>query len=73
MMAVLQQLLASSHAIAARLICVENNQAQPQQQQQQQQFGAPAGGLMAPWAGGGMGGQPLPEPQDANRQAAELE
>ena len=35
-MALLQQLLASNHAISARLTCVENNQAQPQQQQQQQ-------------------------------------
>ena len=25
---------------------------------------------MAPWAGGAMGGQPLPAPQDANLQAA---
>ena len=86
MLAVLQKLLASNHAIAARLTCLENNQAEPQQLQQQQQQhpqqqqplqhvaqppgGAIAGGLLAPWAGGAMGGQPLPAPQDANLQAA---
>ena len=33
MMAVLQQLLTSNRAITARLICLENNQAQPQEQE----------------------------------------
>jgi len=86
MMAVLQQLLASNHAIAARLTCLENSQAHPQQQEQQQQQqpqeiqppqqgaqppgGAIAGGLLAPWAGGAMGGQLLPASHDANQQAA---
>ena len=36
-MALLQQLLASNHATAARVTCVENQQALSHQQQQQQQ------------------------------------
>ena len=85
MMAILQQLLAN-HAIAARLEGLENIEAHPQQQEQQQQQqpqhlpplqhvaqppgGAIVGGLLAPWAGGTMGGQSLPAPQDANLQTA---
>ena len=72
MMAVLQQLLTSNHAIAARITCLENIQAHPQPlvQVHQPPGGAIAGGLAAPCAGGAMGGQPLPAPQDANIQAA---
>ena len=73
-------MLATQQAIVERLACVENNQAQPQQQLQhhpQQQQGvaqppglAPLGGLMAPWAGGAMGGQQISEPQDAHQHVA---
>ena len=79
-MALLQQVLVNQQAIVGRLACVENNQAQPPQQLQRQQQqqpvavkppgGAPLGGLMAPWAGGRMGRQQLPAPQDALQQAA---